>query len=421
MKWNRVIVHSDINHCYAQIEEMKYPELRKVPMAVGGNEKSRHGIILAKNDLAKKYDIKTGESLRDAHKKCPELLIIPPNYEEYMYYTEQVKDIYREYTDKVESFGLDEAWFDLTSSQALFGDPVILANKIQKRVLNELGLTVSMGISYNKIFAKLGSDMFKPYGLVAITPKNYEDIVYPLQVEDLLYVGRATKRKLNARNIFTIGELAKSNKKFLKSFLGINGEMLWYFANGFDATEVNKVGYSRDVKSIGNSITTIRDMKTFEDIKMVFYVLAESIASRLKEHGLKGSVISIYMRNTDLYGFSRQRKITEPTNLTNEIMDTVLQLVRENCSSDQYGNLETFYRSIGVSISKLVGDNKEVQLNLFIDEEERQKEKNLELTIDKIRSRYGFKMVKRCILEKDINLTNFNPKDDNVIHPESWF
>lgn len=421
MRWRKVIVHSDINHCYAQIEEMRHPELRNVPMAVGGSEESRHGIILAKNDIAKKYNIKTGESLREAYRKCPELLIIHPDYDAYMYYTEQVKDIYREYTDKVESFGLDEAWFDLTASQTLFGDPVILASKIQKRILDELGLTVSMGVSYNKIFAKLGSDMFKPYGLVSITEKNFEAIVFPLPVEDLLYVGKSTKKKLNARGILTIGDLARSDKRYLKSFLGINGEMLWYFANGYDNTEVNNIDFSREIKSIGNSITAIRDLKTYEDIKMAFYVLSESVASRLRDHRLKGSVILIHMRDSNLHGFSRQRKIVEATNITNEIMDIVLQLVKENCPLDQYGNFETHYRSIGVSISKLVGDNKEVQLNLFVDEAERQKEKNLEITIDGIRNRFGFEKIKRCILEKDTDLTGFNPKDDNIIHPESWF
>ena len=156
---DRIIFHSDINHCYAQIEEMKYPELREIPMAVGGHEEKRHGIILAKNDLAKKYKIKTGESLREAKKKCPDLLIIPPSYDDYIYYTDEVKKIYQDYSDHVESFGLDEAWIDYTDSQNLFGDPKTIATKIQQRVRKEIGLDVSIGVSWNKVFAKLGSDM----------------------------------------------------------------------------------------------------------------------------------------------------------------------------------------------------------------------------------------------------------------------
>ena len=183
---DRVIFHADINHCYAQIEEMKFPKLREVPMAVGGHEESRHGIILAKNDLAKKFNIKTGESLRDARRKCKDLLIIPPHYEDYIYYTEQVKEIYREYTDKVESFGLDEAWCDYSESVRLFGDGLKMASTIQKRVLEEVGLTISIGVSYNKIFAKLGSDMIKPSGLVSITRANFKEVVWPLPVGDLL-------------------------------------------------------------------------------------------------------------------------------------------------------------------------------------------------------------------------------------------
>ena len=172
--WERVIIHSDINHCYAQIEEMMFPELRKVPMVVGGNEKSRHGIVLAKNDLAKKYHIKTGESLHDAYQKCPDLLVISPHYDDYLYYTEEVKNIYREYTDQVESFGLDEAWIDLTSSQMLFGgDPIVIAREIQERIYREIGITVSMGVSFNKVFAKLGSDLNKEKGLTVISKKNF--------------------------------------------------------------------------------------------------------------------------------------------------------------------------------------------------------------------------------------------------------
>lgn len=207
----RVIVHSDINHCYAQIEEMLRPQLRNVPMAVGGSEEKRNGIILAKNDLAKAKGIRTGESLREARRKCPDLLIIHPDYDAYIYYTEKIKDIYRRYTDRVESFGLDEAWIDLTHSQRLFGDGIDLARRIQDEVFETYGITVSMGVSFNKIFAKLASDLLKHKGFVVVTEDDFKEFIWPLPAEDLLMVGSRTRKKLNEMRIFTIGDLAKAS------------------------------------------------------------------------------------------------------------------------------------------------------------------------------------------------------------------
>jgi len=400
---------------YAQIEEMKFPELRDVPMAVGGHEETRHGIILAKNDLAKKYDIKTGESLRDARKKCPDLLIIPPHYDDYMYYTEQVKDIYREYTDQVESFGLDEAWVDFTYSQKLFGDPIKIAHEIQDRVLKEVGLTVSIGVSYNKIFAKLGSDMIKPSGFVVITPENYKEVVWPLPVGDLLYVGSSTERKLHARGIMTIGQLANYSHQLLKNEMGKKGEIIHAFANGWDVSEVALTSFQRHVKSVGNSVTAVHDICNFEELKMVYYVLTESVASRLKDHGLEGNVISISMRDKDLNWFSRQRKVETYTNVTEEIIITVLELSLENY------DFSVPLRSIGLSVGNLRPDLGRRQLNLFEDDEQVEKARKVDNTMDAIRNKYGFEAVKRCCILQDKELTGFNPKGDHTIHPVSYF
>ena len=346
---DRFICHIDLNHCYAQIEEMKCPELRDVPMAVGGHEESRHGIILAKNDLAKKYKIKTGESLREAYKKCPELVIIHPDYDDYMYYTEMVKDIYRKYTDRVESFGLDEAWIDLTDSYALFADSAeTLARQIQQEVYETVGLTTSIGFSYNKIFAKLGSDMDKHMGFTIITPENYKDLVWPLPVEDLFYVGRATQRKLNELGIFTIGQLAdipfQQVHKRLKC-LGKMGNMIWCFANGYDVDPVALSSACRDVKSVGNSITAIHDLHDTLETKLVLIVLAESVASRLRDLGMKGNVISLYVRDTELHTRSCQRKIDRAACLSSEILDVVMQLLKENVL------FEMPLRGVGISVS----------------------------------------------------------------------
>ena len=366
--WERVIIHSDINHCYAQIEEMMFPELRKVPMVVGGNEKSRHGIVLAKNDLAKKYHIKTGESLHDAYQKCPDLLVISPHYDDYLYYTEEVKNIYREYTDQVESFGLDEAWIDLTSSQMLFGgDPIVIAREIQERIYREIGITVSMGVSFNKVFAKLGSDLNKEKGLTVISKKNFRDVVFPLQVRDLFYVGKATTAKLNEKGIYTIGDIAHQRKA-----------------------------------------------------KGVFRTLVESVSSRLKDQNLKGSIISIHMRDSHLQSFTRQKKIDLATNISSEIMTTVEILLNENCLSYS-GHLDKPYRSVSVCVSQLRHDYDEVQLNFFVDENERQKEKRIDIVFDEIRRKFGFGKIKKCCMELNKELTNFNPKEEHIIHPEGWF
>lgn len=323
----RVIFHIDINHCYAQIEEMLHPQLKEIPMAVGGHEETRHGIILAKNDKAKKYHIQTGESLREAKKKCPTLLIIPPSYDTYMYYTRLVKQIYSAYSDCIESFGLDEAWIDYTHSVQLFGNPIDCAKKIQNRVLEEIGLTVSVGVSWNKIFAKLGSDMRKPFGFTVISKENYKDIVWPLPVEDLLYVGHATKRKLHARAIFTIGDLAQYKEEYLRNALGVVGSIIHAFANGNDTSYVEKTQQHHTIKSCGNSITMVHDVYTLEEIKPVMYMLCEAVASRLKDANMIGNTISITMRTSGLDWFGWEHTIHTKTNISTQIFLEAMYLL----------------------------------------------------------------------------------------------
>lgn len=411
-KW---ILHIDINHCYAQIEEMKNPELRQIPMAVGGRESNRHGIILAKNLKAKKYGIKTGENLREAFKKCPDLKIIHPEYQDYHYYTTKVKDIYREYTDQVESFGLDEAWLDLTGSVKLFGNPIKIAKTIQRRIKMEIGLTVSVGISFNKIFAKMASDMFKPYGLVHISRDNYQDILYNLDIGELFYVGHATKKKLNNVYINTIGQLARCPKEYIRSLLGKNGEILWLFAHGEDMSEVMLSTTTSVVKSVGNGVTAIRDMTNIDEIRSVLYVLCDSVASRLKDQNLKGYVVSVTFRDSDLGSFSRQQKRESATNICSQIMESVDSLLGQNYDGT------TSFRSIGVRVSSLVEDNRNFQLNLFEDIDKQIDMYNLDLTIDEIRRKYGYYAINRCVNKSQSDLTDFNPKGDHTIAPKGYF
>jgi len=420
MDIERQILHIDLNHCYAQIEEMKVPAFREMAMAVGGNEENRHGIILAKNDLAKQYDIKTGESLREAYQKCPGLLIIHPDYKEYIYFTNRVKKIYQDYTDKVESFGLDEAWLDVSQSQKLFGNGYQIAKQIQQRVYNELGLTVSIGVSWNKIYSKLGSDLDKKMGLVHIRKDNYKDIVYPQVVQDLLYVGHATQKKLNHLGINTIGDLANYDKLELTKKFGKIGAIIWDFANGIDHSLVTTFHHTSAIKSIGNSITTKHDMTNYQEAEAVFYVLSESIASRLRDHQLKGRTISIRLRDCNLkhYG-SRQISIDEAINTSSDIMLQVRILLA------LHYDFTIPLRSIGISVSNLEDQylERSKQLSIFESTTDIQSMKQLKLeqAIDTIRNKYGYNTIKRANVLLHHELTHFNPKEEHTIHPESYF
>ena len=413
--YDRIIFHCDIDHCYAQIEEMKFPDLRNIPMAVGGDSKKRHGIILAKNDLAKKYNVKTGETLSEAIEKCPSLLIIPPHYEEYIYYAEKVKEIYRRYSDKVESFGLDEVWIDITDSLSLFKESRRLAVEIQNRVFEEVGLTISIGISFNKIFAKFGSDLIKPNGIVEITRENFKEKVWPCAVEDLFYVGNATKQKLRFLSVETIGDLARCEVQILKKELGKMGETIWRFANGEDETKVAETDRKEIIKSIGNSTTTPKDITNKQEAKIVLNVLCESVASRLKDEHLQGRVISLNVRDKNLFSFIRQKKLIDSTNLVNEILDAAMQLLNENVS------FENPIRSLGVSVSGLESDLGFIQFDLFKNQERRWKQKKVDLIIDQIRDKYGYYKIKKCNMLLDEELSGFNPKKENVIHPVGYF
>lgn len=409
----KVILHCDINHCYAQIEEMKYPELRKIPMVVGGKESSRNGIVLARNQLARKYGIKTADTLREAYDKCPDLCVIHPVYEDYVYYSEAIKDIYREYTDKVESFGIDEAWIDVSDALLLFGTGEKIGREIQQRVLDEFGITISVGVSYNKIFAKLGSDMTKPFGFHVISKENYKEKVWPLASNELLYVGPKTKVKLEKMNIFTIGDLANSDLNRLSKDLGKHGEIIWAFANGLDTSDVS---IEKNLpKSVGNGITTPKDLQTFNEVKHVLYVLSESVAARLKHQNLEGNVISLSLRDTDLVTVSRQRKIDKHTDLVKDIMENAIYLMKTSF------DFEPPYRSLSIKVSGVRMKGETYQLDLFTDPSLIQKTYDLENTIEKIRDKYGFESIKRCSLLVDEDLTNFDPQRSHTIHPVGYF
>lgn len=411
----RIILHSDLNSFYASVECLYNPKLRDKPIAVGGSVESRHGIILTANILAKKgFGIKTGEAIWQARQKCPKLIVVPPNYKLYIRFSNEAKAIYRNYTDLIESFGIDEAWMDVTESTKLYGSGEKIANEIRNRIKEELGITVSIGVSYNKIFAKLGSDIKKPDATTVITHENYKSVVWNLPVNDLLYVGRSTFKKLSNVGIMTIGDLANCPLAFLKNLLGKWGEYLWTFANGYDSAPVIKLDHTGLIKGIGNSMTTPRDLETNDDVKLMLYVLSESVAERLRRHNFSGKTIQIHVRDNELKSIDRQAKINNSTFITSEIATTAFQIFKDNWTWKKP------IRSIGIRATDLVTADNCIQLSLFDDENKRLKKEQLEYSIDDIRRRFGHYSVQRALLLTD-NKLNRNPIEENVIFPVSYF
>jgi len=410
-----VILHVDLNNFYASVECLHRPELRDKPVVVGGNPALRHGIVLAKNYLAKSFGIKTGEVIWQARKKCPDLIALPPDYSLYLRFARLAREIYLNYTDQIEPFGIDEAWLDVTKSINLYGTGKEIADQIRARIKFELGITASVGVSYNKIFAKLGSDLKKPDATTVITPENFREVVWPLPASDLLYVGRSTERKLARYMIRTIGDIATTSRDFLHFILGKWGDVLWSFANGEDDSPVAIFGEEGFIKSIGNSTTTPRDLVNNEDVKLVLYVLAESVAARMREHGFRCRTVQIHVRDTDLAVFERQAKTARPTNLSSEIALLAMKLFTDNY------HWEKPLRSIGVRGTDLVTEGKAIQVSLFMDEEKRKRHEDLEKTVDILRKRFGHFSIQRGMMLGDRRLTDLNPKDDHVIHPVGFF
>lgn len=412
---DRTIFHIDMNSCYASIECLHQPAIRDKPVAVGGDVEARHGIILAKNQHAKKYGIKTGEALWQAKQKCPELVIVPPHYDLYLRFSRLAREIYSDYSDQIEPFGLDEAWVDVTGTSKLDNGKEALANEIRERVKFELGITVSIGVSFNKIFAKLGSDYKKPDAVTVFNREDFKERVWPLPVSDLLYVGPATTRKLKNYGIYTIGQLAQTPLEYLQTWFGKWGDVLSCFSNGWDTTPVARVGDEAIIKSVGNSTTTPRDLTCDEDASIVYWMLAESIAERMRDDGFLCKTVQISLRDNELQGFERQMKLRTPTCLASELHASAMQLLRANY--DWHKPL----RSIGIRGADLIPDSSPFQINLFEDEEKREKLERLEYMMDDIRRRFGHYAIGRAATMADKTLTTINPKEDHIIHPVGYF
>ncbi len=409
----RVILHADMNNFYASVECLYNPSLRGKPIAVVGDPEARHGIVLAKNNAAKSCGVLTGNPLWMAKRNCPDIIFVSPHDDLYMKYSRIAREIYGEYTDRVEPYGLDECWLDVTGSTNLFGGGKSIADQLRERIKKELGITASVGVSYNKIFAKLGSDMKKPDATTVISRDRFRETVWPLPVNELFYVGRATHNKLRRYGIQIIGGLAQTDQELLRCLLGQNGVMLWLFANGMDSSPVSDISAKSLVKSIGNSTTAPRDLVT-EEIKIILYVLCESVSARMREYGFLCRIVQLGLCDRELHSYERQGKLSYPNRTAISLCDKAFSLYKQHHTSGKP------VRSLCVRALDLPLREYE-KLSFLPDISEIQTEELLESKVDRIRGRFGSFSIQRELFLFDRQLSSLNPKEEHIIHPEVFF
>ena len=389
----KVILHADLNNFYASVELLLNPSLKGKPLIVCGDPQKRHGIVLAKSNEAKKCGVLTGEAIWQAKQKCgPDLICVPPRHNLYGEISKKVFSIYTEYTDKVESFGLDECWLDVTHSQKLFGSGKQIADKLRERIKTELGLTISVGVSFNKIFAKLGSDLKKPDATTVISKENYQKVVYPLPVSDLLMVVKKTNERLARLNIHTIGDLAKADINFMKKSLGVVGEQLVLYARGEDNSEVGVYNEHTPPLSIGHGSTLPIDAPSIEVLTPVVYALSDMVGARLRKHEMHANGLQVSIKDDEFNSFSRQIALPTPTDSSTTISRNALDIIK----SFYDFNRSRPVRTVTISAIRLSGKDEGVQLSIFGAENE--KNSTLDKTLDKIREKYGYKSVSRGIV-----------------------
>ena len=384
MSQDRTILHCDMNGFYASVELLQLPHLKDLPVAVCGNPESRHGIILAKNDHAKKFGIVTAETVWQAKKKCPELVLVPPHHRLYKEYSLKINEIYLRFTDMVEPFSIDESWLDVTGSLKLFGTGKEIGDRIRELVREELGLTLSVGVSYNKVFAKMGSDYKKPDATTVISRENYRNILWPLPVGELFFVGQATSEKLNQMGITTIGQLAQSQPQVLTAVFGKHGQQMYEYANGLENSPVLRYDEQEDIKSVGNGITFRRNLEGEKDIAVAVTALADKVASRLRAGHVKCAGVKVDIKDPMFHTISRQKQLDQPTNTSVEIRDHVMDLIRKSWK------LNDPIRLLTVTGINLRPENEAVQLSLFDTvDQRREKNEKMERTMDSIRQKFG--------------------------------
>ena len=379
---DRVILHADCNSFYASVESIDHPEWKQVPMAVCGDPELRHGIILAKNELAKRYQIQTAETIYSAKKKCPELLLVPVHHEKYAAVCEQINAIYESYTDLVERFSIDESFLDVTGSRHLFGSGQKIADELRRRIREQIGVTVSVGVSFNKTFAKMGSDYKKPDATTVISRENFRELLWPLPIGELLFVGRSGADLLREHGILTIGDLAQADPKSLAFILGKNGLLLQRSAQGEDPSPVLPVGYEEQPKSISHNVTFDHDLVYEAEILAGLTLISDQVATRLRRKKLYASVVQIQIKDTALKVTNRQKTLPESTCSTRFIRDTALALLRENWPSGKP------IRMLSVGVTGLSMDGTQ-QLSMFSDTAKMEKARRLDEAVDSIRSKFG--------------------------------
>lgn len=378
----RTILHSDMNNCYASIERKLNPSLVGKRLVVCGSVEDRHSIVLAKSYEAKAFGVKTGDSLFEAKMKCPGLVAVKPHYDEYFKFSKLAHKIYYSYTNQVEPFGLDECWLDVTGSEKLFGSGEAIAHEIKERIKKELGITVSIGVSYNKIFAKLGSDLKKPDAVTVISKNDFKEIVWPLSTDAIIGIGSKTKKKLMYMNINTLGELAKADVNLLKRKLGIRGLYLWQYANGYDTSEVCDYYHRDKIKSISRGVTTKADLNSYDEVKKIFEELAIEVSKKLIEEDLKAGGVRITIRDKNLDYVSFQKVFTETSISALRLNDKAMELFKE-----RYDFKEAI-RSLTISAINLTRNTKTEQLSLFAPKKVI-KDDRLEKVFNEIREKFG--------------------------------
>ena len=410
----RVVLHSDMNNFFASVECMLKPELAAFPVAVCGSEEDRHGIVLAKNYKAKEYGIKTAEPVCSALKKCPRLVVVEPHYDLYMEYSHRTRKIYSDYTDRVEPFGADEAWLELTKCHGVntLSDGMRIAEEIRGRIKRELGLTVSVGVSDNKAFAKLGSDYKKPDAVSIMSPENYAERIMPLDISELIFAGPKTVARLSRFGLHSVADVVKSSRSFMRTLLGVGGENLWLSASGYDDSPVSQFGEFVPLKSLGNSFTPPRDLSSDEDVRVLLTMLADTVASRLRKHSLKASGISLSVRSSELRTSEKQCSLGKATDCTKTVFKEAYALFSSNFSDMLQGGI----RSMGIRCFSLSPTGVGIQLSMFdADRERLEKISRIDRTVDAIRKRYGKHALDSGIIFRDPSLAGIKSCDETAM------
>ena len=394
----RNILHCDMNNFYASVECMLSPELKQYPVAVCGSVEERYGIVLAKNYKAKAFKVATGDAVWQAKQKCPDLVVVPPHYEEYLKYSKLAKAIYCDYTNQVEPYGMDKCWLDISSTKKLFGNPVDVANEIRERIKFELGLTISVGVSFNKIFAKLGSDYKKPDAVTVFEKETFREKIWSLPASDLLGVGRATTRVLNNYCIRTIGDLANSHYDFIKRILGKNGVSLWLYANGRDNSTVKDIKFVSPVKSIGHGITTVVDLSNEEEVWRVFLELTQGNGHKLRVHQKVAKAVAIYVRDNTLFSKQWQTQMQMVTQLPLVLAQYAFQLFKKRY------DWRNPIRSVTIQAINLFPKDMPQQIDLFCDYERAEKQEKLDGCVEKLCQRFGKRCIRNAVLLQELGM-----------------